>query len=130
MMVRPVMRTDQAGHLAPQALSPRLLTPRRAHVSARTRSAVAAEDQRKVAARQHRPEPVGQLAERRGRLAGVLGQRVLPVGFPYLNRQVPLVTHLKPRREELGGQASRAQRRGRQVLADRVAGRAARHAHD
>ena len=82
-----------------------LQAPQRRHDPERD-GAVAAEDQRKVAARQHRPESAGELAQRLRRLAGVLGQRVLPVRFPYLNRQVPLVTHLKPRRDEPGGQAS------------------------
>jgi hypothetical protein len=52
------------------------------------------------------PARAGRLAQRLGRRAGVLGQRVLPVRFPYLNRQVSYVAHLKARRDEPGGQAS------------------------
>ena len=63
-------------------------------------------------------------------LDGVLGQRVIPVRAPYLVRQVPVVMHLEPGGDELFEQAGRAQRRGRQVLAGRIAGRAARNAHD
>jgi hypothetical protein len=91
--------------------------------------AVAAENESKVAARQQWLEPVDQLPQRRSRLAGVLGQRVIPVGAPCLVRQVSVVMHLEPGGGELAEQAGRAQRRGRQVLAGRIAGRAARHAH-
>jgi hypothetical protein len=79
--------------------------------------------------RQQRAEPVRQLLHRHRRLAGVLGQRVIPVRAPCLVRQVSVVMHLEPGGGELAEQAGRAQRRGRQVLAGRIAGRAARHAH-
>jgi len=72
----------------------------------------------------------GQLPQRRGRLIDVLGERVIPVGAPYLMWQVPLVPDLQPCCLELFEQAGRAQCCGRQVLARRVAGRAARNTHD
>ena len=58
--------------------------------------AVAAEHQGKVAARQQRLEPLGQLPQRRSHLAGVLGQRVIPVRAPHLMRQVSVVVDLQP----------------------------------
>lgn len=58
--------------------------------------AVAAEHESKVAARQQWLEPVDQLPQRRSRLAGVLGQRVIPVSAPYLMRQVPVVMDVQP----------------------------------
>ncbi len=63
------------------------------------------------------------------RLTCVLGQRVIPVRAPCLVWQIPVVMRLKPGGSELVEQAGRAQRRRRQVLAGRIAGRAARHAH-
>ena len=58
--------------------------------------AVAAQHQSNIAARQQRLEPAGQLLQRRSRLAGVLGQRVVPVRAPYLMRQVSVVVDLQP----------------------------------
>ena len=58
--------------------------------------AIAGEHESKVTARQQRLEPVGQLPQRRSRLAGVLGQRVIPVRAPYLMRQIPVVMDLQP----------------------------------
>ena len=46
-----------------------------------------------------------------------------------LVRQVAVVVDLQPRSREPFEQAGRAQRRGRQVLAGRVASRAARDTH-
>jgi hypothetical protein len=55
---------------------------------------------------------------------------MIPVRAPYLVRQVSVVMHLQTRGDELLEQAGRAQRRGRQILAGRIAGRAARNTYD
>ena len=66
--------------------------------------AVPAEHQGNVAARQQRAEPVRQLLHRHRRLAGVLGQRVIPIRAPCLVRQVSIVMHLEPGGGELAEQ--------------------------
>ncbi|HXJ27082.1 MAG TPA: hypothetical protein VNH17_15335, partial [Streptosporangiaceae bacterium] len=62
---------------------------------------------RAMSPRQQRAEPVRQLLHRHRRLAGVLGQRVIPVRAPCLVRQVSVVMHLEPGGGELAEQAGR-----------------------
>jgi hypothetical protein len=80
-----VQQSRSAGAQAPQSR----------HHPQRDR-AVTAKYQSKVAARQQRLEPAGQLPQRCSRLAGVLGQRVIPVRAPHLMRQISVVMDLQP----------------------------------